>query len=235
MLARVDDSVLDGGPRAAGSGTERMCVATREVKPTAEMIRFVVGPDGTVVPDLRNKLPGRGVWVTATRAALAQAIKRKAFGAGFKRDLRVDAGLIDLTERLMERAVLDALAICGKAGLAVAGFAKVEAALARGSAVALIHAADGAADGVRKLNAMVRREHPSEAPQPHIIREFSSDQLDLALGRPNVVHAALTTGSASETCLARHARLMRFRAGNSPMAGEGQKRLNRSGDKERNV
>jgi predicted RNA-binding protein YlxR (DUF448 family) len=222
MLARADNGELDPGPRAA-AGTERMCIAMRAVKPIDEMIRFVVAPDGAVVPDLRHKLPGRGVWVTATRAALTQALKRKAFGAGFKRDVRVDGGLIDLTDRLLHRAVLDALAICGKAGLVASGFAKVEAALAREAVVALIHAADAAPDGVRKLDATLRREFADNAERVCIMTEFSSGQLDLALGRPNVVHAALTNGSASDTCLARHARLMRFRAGNSPMRGEGRK------------
>jgi uncharacterized protein len=235
MLACADHLERDTGPHPGGARTERMCIATRTVKPTSEMIRFVVAPDGAVVPDLRNKLPGRGVWVTATRAALVQAIKRKGFGAGFKRDVRVDAGLIELTERLMDRAVLDALAICGKAEHTVVGFAKVEAALRRAPVVALIHAADAGADGVRKLDAILRQRFAEEAYKVCSMREFTSEQLDLALGRPNVVHAALTTGSASDTCLARHERLMRFRAEDSPMRGEGCRTMSRSGDKEWNV
>ena len=99
------------------------------MRPVADLIRFVVGPDGEAVPDLKRKLPGRGVWVTATQDALGEAIKRKVFARGFKRDVRLPADLVGRTEQLLERAALDALAIAGKAGLVAAGFAKVEAAL----------------------------------------------------------------------------------------------------------
>lgn len=201
----------DAGPRHRSP--ERTCAATRTVKPVDAMIRFVVAPDGTVVPDIKRKLPGRGIWVTATREALAHAVKRKAFASGFKRSVQVDAGLVDLTDRLLEQAALDALAICGKASLAVAGFVKVEAALAREPVVALLHASDAAADGVRKLNAALQRRYGDEANRVRIIADFASDQLDLALARPNVVHAALLMGPASDTFLARHARLTAFRAG----------------------
>jgi predicted RNA-binding protein YlxR (DUF448 family) len=224
VLARLhhsDDDVIDAGPRGHGAVTERMCAAARVVKPVGDMIRFVVAPDGAVVPDLKRNLPGRGIWVTATADALQQAIKRKAFGAGFKRDVQVDAGLVALTDRLLERAVLDALAICGKAGLAVSGFAKVEAALSRGRVVALLHASEAARDGVRKLNAALQRDDEN-AGQTRIIDDLSSDQLDLAIARPNVVHAALLPGSASDTFMARHARLLGFRIKAS--AGEKDRR-----------
>jgi predicted RNA-binding protein YlxR (DUF448 family) len=181
------------------------------------MIRYVVAPDGTVVPDLKRKLPGRGVWVTATRAALAQAVKRKAFAAGFRRSVQADAALLQLTERLLEQAALDALAICSKASLAVAGFVKVETALGREPVVALLHAAGAGADGVRKLDAALQRRR-DDGKSVRIIADFSSNQLDLALARPNVVHAALLTGPASETFLARHARLTAFRAGGNEVS-----------------
>ena len=236
MLAGLhdhDDGDADAGPRVRGSVTERMCVATRTVKPVGEMIRFVVAPDGAVVPDLKRTLPGRGIWITATRDALAEAIRRKAIRAGFKRDVRVDAALVGLTDRLLERAVLDALAICGKASLAVSGFAKVAAALAREPVVALLHAAGAAPDGVRKLDAALQRRF-GDAGRVRIIRDFASDQLDLAIARPNVVHAALLAGSASKTFLARHARLTRFRTGASPDGNDGRRRTEGSEGQERN-
>ena len=111
------------------------------------MIRFVLSPEGTAVPDLKRRLPGRGVWITATRSALGQAITRKAFARSFKRDVRIAPDLIESTERLLERAALDALAIAYKARRVVAGFAKVEAALVQGDAIALLHASDGAPTG----------------------------------------------------------------------------------------
>src|ERR1700722_8136823 len=114
MIAPARDIELDAGPRA--QELERMCVATRMVMPVADMIRFVIGPDGEAVPDLKRKLPGRGVWVTATQDALSEAVKRKALARGFKREVRLPADLVARTERLLERSVLDALALAGEKG-----------------------------------------------------------------------------------------------------------------------
>jgi uncharacterized protein len=200
---------LDRGPR--DRGVERMCVATRTVRPVADLIRFVVGPDGEAVPDLKQKLPGRGVWVTATRDALDQAIKRKAFGRGFKRDVRLPADLVTRTDELLARSAIEALAIAGKGSLVVAGFAKVEAALGYEDVIALLHAAEAAADGVRKLDSALRRGPHSDAVR--MFRILTGAQLDLALGRPNVIHAALLAGPSSDTVLARLQRLERFRTG----------------------
>jgi len=209
MLAGVDHGEADAGPRRIG--TERLCVATRTVRPVAEMIRFVVSPDGSVMPDLKARLPGRGVWVTASRAAVAAAVSRKAFGRGFKRDVRVSPDLVGLTEGLLERRALDALAMAHKAGRVAAGFAKVEAALASEPVVGLIHAADARPDGIRKLNAAARRRFGEAGPA--VIDTLTSAQLDLALGRSNVVHAALLAGPASAGFLARWDGVKRFRSG----------------------
>jgi hypothetical protein len=124
--------------------------------------------------------------------------------------VRVPADLAETVDRLLERAALDALAIAGKAGAVAAGFAKVEAASVRERVLALIHASDAAADGRRKLDTAAKQEGIV------IIDDFSGAQLDLALNRPNVVHAALLAGPASETFLARVARLLRYRTNNSP-------------------
>jgi predicted RNA-binding protein YlxR (DUF448 family) len=211
MHAATQNDVLDAGPRKAAPGTERLCVATGEVKPVEEMIRFVLAPDNVAVPDLKRRLPGRGIWITATRQALGTAIARKAFGRGFKRDVRVPADLVEVTERLIEQAALDALAICHKAGRVAVGFGKVETALARDRVVALIEAAEAAPDGRRKLLALLR--HREDAAEIAVVGVFTSTQLDLALGRSNVIHAALLAGPESATFLARIARLGRFRAG----------------------
>jgi uncharacterized protein len=200
---------LDHGPREAER--TRMCAVTREIRPLSELIRFVVGPDGTAVPDVKTKLPGRGLWITATRQALGEAIKRKVFTRGFKREVRLPPDLAEQTEWLLERAVLDALAIAGKASSVAAGFAKTEAALEHEEVIAVLHAAGAAADGIRKLQASARR-HRSGRP-PAEIGFLTTAQLDLALSRPNVVHAALLAGPASETFLARCRRLERFRTG----------------------
>jgi predicted RNA-binding protein YlxR (DUF448 family) len=212
MLAQAHQTDFDTGPRSLGAGAERLCVLSRQVKPVSEMIRFVIGPEGQAVPDLKRKLPGRGIWVTATRADLAEAVRRGAFARGFGRAVKIPDDFVEATERLLERSALDALAIAGKGGQVVAGFSKVEAALLRGHAMVLMHASDAAADGVRKLEGL-RRQTEEEGRKVGLIAAFPSAQLDLALGRANVVHAALLAGPATETFIARCARLDRFRAG----------------------
>jgi hypothetical protein len=213
------DSDLDRG--ATSPGIERHCALSRQLKPVGEMIRFVVGPAGEVVPDVKRKLPGRGIWITGTRDALQEAIKRNVFARGFKRDVRLAGDLSADSERLLERAALDALAIAAKAGQLVFGFAKVESAIESGGIIALIHAANAAADGKRKLDAALQRSRAQKPREIVVVELFSGAQLDLALNRPNVVHAALLAGPGSDTFLARVARLTRFRTGNSALAVSG--------------
>jgi predicted RNA-binding protein YlxR (DUF448 family) len=211
LLRRTQADMRDAGRRPSAAGAERLCAATREVKPVAEMIRFVIGPDDAVVPDVKRRLPGRGIWVTATRQALRTAIARKAFARGFKRDIRAGIDLIAATERLLERAALDALAMSHKAGCVAIGFAEVTAVLKHDRLEALVHATEAAPEGCRKLAAVLRRRQDAAAIA--VIEAFSSAQLDLALGRSNVIHAALLAGPESDTFLARTARLECFRAG----------------------
>ena len=214
MLAVAPNNELDRGATSVAPSVHRHCALTRELKPVDEMIRFVVGPGSHVVPDVKRRLPGRGLWITGTREAVVEAVKRSVFARGFKQDVRVSPDLAGTAEQMLERAGLDALAIAGKAGLVVAGSGKVEAAIARDDLAALIHAADAASDGTRKLNAALQRKMPEKSREIAIIDLFSGGQLDLALNRPNVVHAALLAGPGSETFLARIARLKRYR--NSP-------------------
>jgi hypothetical protein len=217
MAQGVQDSELDRGTTSVAPGTERSCALTRQVMPVSEMVRFVVGPDGAVVPDVKRTLPGRGLWITGTRAAVLDAVKRNVFARGFKRQVRATPELAEETELLLERSALDALAISGKAGQMVAGASKVAEAIDGDDVLALIHAADAAEDGRRKLDAALHRT-TREAPRETVIVEtFSGSQLDLALNRPNVVHAALLAGPGSETFLARVRRLERFRTGNLPV------------------
>jgi len=213
MLAIADPADLDNGPRTNRSGTERMCAVTRQVRPIDELIRFVVAPSGEVIADLKRKLPGRGLWVSASRKAVAEAVRRNHFGKGFKRDVRVAPTLPTDTENLMVRGAVEALAMAAKAGQVVAGFAKVEGALQSHQAVALIHAADGAADGIRKLDAILRQNagKAGESPEFPVIGVLTSEQLDLALGRSNVIHAALLAGAAGKTFLSRSQILVRYR------------------------
>jgi uncharacterized protein len=211
MLASLDDGTQDRGPRDAAAARARLCVATREIKPVDDMIRFVVGPDRAVVPDLKRKLPGRGVWVTGRRDAIAGAVRGNAFRRGFKTDVTVSKNLPDLVAQLLERSVLDALAMAHKAGCIVAGFAKVEAAIASSEIAALIVAEEAGKDGRQKIAGAIKRRFGDRAEHIVTIVGFASAQLDLALGRPNVVHAALLAQRPSQTVLARWRVLERFR------------------------
>jgi len=187
-----------------------MCAVTREVRPVDELLRFVVGPDGDVVADLKRRLPGRGLWISASRETVAEAVRRGVFGRGFKRDVRLAPDFVAAIETMLVRAITDALAMAGKAREVVAGFTKVEAALRGGQAIALLHAIDGSADGVRKLDAIVRQTGQSAGGIP-VFTLLESEQLDLALGRSNVIHAALRAGAAADTVVARCRGLIRFR------------------------
>jgi predicted RNA-binding protein YlxR (DUF448 family) len=225
MLALADPD-LDHGPRTDRSATMRMCAVSREVRPIGELIRFVVSPQGEVIPDLKRKLPGRGLWISASRRTVAEAVRRNQFSRGFKRDVRAAPTLPADTEALLVRSATEALAIAAKAGQAVSGFSKVEGALQQGQAEALIHASDGAADGIRKLDAIVRQRggNHGESQEMPIISVLTSAELDLALGRSNVIHAALLAGPASKTFLSRCQILVQYRmADDDKTEGGGQK------------
>ena len=188
----------------------RSCIVSRLAMPADRMMRFVLDPEGRVVPDLRRRLPGRGVWVTARREMLAAAERKKLFSRGFRAEAKVEPGLADRVDRLLEDAALQSLSFARKAGEIVTGFAKVEAAIARDAVVAIVQAEDAGDDGRQKIEAALRRRFGRPNPVP-IVRIFKSGQLDLALGRTNVIHAALLAGRASENALERVAALARFR------------------------
>jgi uncharacterized protein len=208
---------LDNGPRTDRSATVRMCAVMRQVRSIDELIRFVVSPAGEVIPDLKRKLPGRGMWISASRRAVAEAVRRHQFSKGFKREVRVSPSLATDTEALLARSAIEALAMAAKAGQVISGFGKVEEALrsrqTQASIQALIHASNGAADGIRKLDAIVRQNAGvnDESKQFPVLTALTSEQLDLALGRSNVVHAALLAGPASKTFLSRSQSLVQYR------------------------
>jgi len=216
MLALADPD-LDNGPRTEKSATMRMCAVSREVCEIDELIRFVVAPTGEVVADVKRKLPGRGLWVLASRKAVTEALRRQLFGRGFRREVRVSPTLAADTEALLARSVVEALGIAAKAGQVICGFSKVETALkerrSRNAVRALIHARDGAADGIRKLDALLGQNAriEGESERIPIVTVLTSAELDLALTRSNVIHAALLAGPASKTFLSRSQTLVRYR------------------------
>ncbi|MCT8158533.1 RNA-binding protein [Pseudoruegeria sp. SHC-113] len=165
---------------------ERRCIATGEVAPKAGLIRFVVGPDGTVVPDLAEKLPGRGLWVSADRAALELAAKKKLFSRAARQQVAVPEGLADHVEALLARRVVDLISLARKAGLAVTGFEKVKDWIVSGRGAVLIQANDGSERGKSKL-----RPPPGKGAYIDVL---SASELGLAFGRENVIHGALAAG-----------------------------------------
>jgi predicted RNA-binding protein YlxR (DUF448 family) len=210
-LARLALHDADGSP-------ERTCIVTRAKCLPEDMIRFVVGPGAIVVPDIRRKLPGHGVWVTARAGHVAEAVKRQAFSRGFKTKVVASESLAAEIETLLTKDCLQALSLAGKAGQVVSGFAKVEEAIASGAIAGLVHAADCGADGMRKLGQRLRRRYGDERARPRV-ELFRSGQLDLALGRANVIHAALIEGPGSEGFLERCRKLTLYRSGSPEAEG----------------
>lgn len=193
--------------------TTRTCVVTRMPLPPERLIRFVASPDGAVVPDLRRRLPGRGVWVTADAEHVQTAERKHLFARGLGDDVKVAPGLADRVAALLREAALSSLSLARKAGELVTGFAKVDAALREGRVVALIHAADAGHDGIDKLSGVARRRPGGAAETIPAIRIFESRDLDLALGRTNVIHAALLAGPAGNNALERTRALVEFLGG----------------------
>lgn len=191
---------------------ERQCLVSRDVRPVDQLIRFVCDPENRVVADIKGTLPGRGVWVTATREAVETAERKRLFARGFKAQVVVEPGLADRVEGLLADRALSSLGLARKAGLVIDGFASVEAAVAREPVVALVEASDGAEDGRRKLLQAVTRRYGRSDALP-LVASFDATQLSLALGRGHVIHACLKSGRASSGFLERVDRLERFRTG----------------------
>jgi uncharacterized protein len=190
---------------------ERTCVVTRRQNEPEAMIRFVRAPDGALTPDIRARLPGRGVWVTARADLVSEAARKQLFSRVLKSQVVIPPDLAQNVDRLLENDCLQMLAMANKAGLVVAGFGKVGAALEKGGVAALIEALNGGEDGKRKLAQMARRAALITPAAPAMITIFTSFQLDLALGRTNVIHAALASGGPTAAFLARCRRLTSYR------------------------
>ncbi len=191
------------------TASERACVVTGEKGAPEAMLRFALSPEGVVTPDIRRKLPGRGVWTRLDAETVASAAAKGGFARGFRRPVEVSADLAQRVDALLAADALQFLALVNKSGLAVAGAAKVEAALRSGRVAALLHASEGAPDGIEKLDRLARGAGRAAA----TINLFESARLDLALGRTNVIHAALLAGPASASFLAKVARLIVYRSG----------------------
>ena len=199
------------GVKLDESGSERTCIVTGTKGAPEAMLRFALAADGTVVPDVRRKLPGRGVWTRLSAEAVRRAAARGAFSRAFRADAKAPPELASKVEKLLEKDALQTLSMANKAGLATAGAFKVDAAIEKGDIAALITASDAAADGRAKRNQALKAKLGGRAGTIARINVFSSSQLGLALGKANVIHAALKCGAASSAFLARAERLRLYR------------------------
>jgi len=206
------------GPAAAKAKTlaeaarERRDIVSGQVMDEAQLIRFVAGPDGVVVPDLARKLPGRGLWVAADRASVETAAKKGLFSRAAKAKLRALPDLADQVESLLLKRLLSGLGLARRAGDLTSGFEKVSSAISAGRAAWLIEASDGATDGRRKLYAEIRKaaaRKPGSAPQ--VLGLFAAAELGLALGGENVIHTAFLAGRAADRWAQDARRLSGFR------------------------
>ncbi|WP_201829120.1 RNA-binding protein [Microvirga zambiensis] len=200
---------------------ERTCIVTREAQSPAGLIRFVLGPDNQVVPDLRHKLPGRGVWVTARYDKVEEAAKRRLFSRAFKTETKASETLAADIGNLLREDLRQGLSLANKAGSVITGFFKVESAITDKPVVALIHAAEAAEDGRRKLANQLRKRLGEAISSFPVIQELSNDELDLALGRSHVIHAALVAGAGSDGFLNRWHRYRTFCGTDADQTGLG--------------
>lgn len=184
---------------------ERRDLVTRQVMDESCLIRFVAGPDGSVVPDLARKLPGRGLWVAADRASVETAATKGLFARAAKAPLKAAPDLADLVDRLLARRCLEQLGLARREGVLISGFEKSAAAIRSGRAAWLIEASDGAADGRGKLLALARHQ------TTRICGVFGAEDLSLALGLENAIHAVLLTGGRADRWTLEVERLAGFR------------------------
>lgn len=195
--------MAEPAPGRTRGDPQRRCLASGEVHPKARLLRFVVAPDGGVVPDPGGTLPGRGMWCLPRRDMIEKARRRRLFARAARADVGVPADLADRAERLLRQRCLDRLGLARSAGEAVAGFAKVRGLLQRGAAGVLLQAHDGARDGRERLGRLGRGVRP-DLP---ILAAFSAEELGRALGRGASVHVAVREGRHAEALKRDWARL----------------------------
>lgn len=187
----------------------RRCIVSGESKPPEELLRFVVGPDGTLVPDVAGKLPGRGLWLSPRRDMIDKARTRNLFARAAKSAVHVPEDLAALVERLLDSRCLELISLAKRAGQLVAGHDKVRSWLAAGKAGLLIQAVDAAEDGRGKLRALGQAAKPGLP----VLELFDAEQLGRTLGRPASVHIAVAPGGFADRIVAEATRLAGVRQG----------------------
>ena len=214
MTAKPDTSPEDDD-LAGYDVNGRMCIVTRESGLPDELIRFVAAPDGTVVPDLKRELPGRGCWVKIDRSLVERAVAKKLFARALKADVKAAEDLGERVERLFLQQLLQMMNMARKAGQLVTGSAKVDAAIRSGAALAVFHSTDAAADGVRKIDQARKAWHLGMETEEEIpsFRLFSESEMEGVMGQNAFIHAAVLAGQAGEGVVKRANLLERYRTG----------------------
>ncbi|WP_375687810.1 RNA-binding protein [Pseudooceanicola sp. LIPI14-2-Ac024] len=192
-----------GAEKTRADGPERKCIVTGEVQPKGGLIRFVVSPDGLAVPDVLEKLPGRGIWISADRAVIETAVKKKAFARAARQPVELPEGLPDLVEGAVARHLVELLGLARKSGGAVAGYEKVKDWLDKEKAVVLIQASDGSGRGKSKLSTPYGGR---------FIGWLRAEEIGQAFGRQHAVHAALAAGGLTKRVVEEAQRLKGLRA-----------------------
>jgi uncharacterized protein len=192
-------------PQAGGGAPQRRCICTGESRDRALLLRFVVGPDGEVVPDVAARLPGRGFWLTPCRDIVERAVAKRLFARAARRPVTVPAGLADRIEALLAQRCRDGLGLARRAGLAVGGFEKVREAIRAGATAVLFEAVDAAEGGRRKMHGLGRGRP--------IASVLTAAEIGAAFGRDHVAHAAVAGGALGARLLADAGKLAGFRAG----------------------
>jgi predicted RNA-binding protein YlxR (DUF448 family)/ribosomal protein L30E len=184
-----------GARRTDGrAAPERRCLASGEVLPKAQLLRFVIDPEGVVVPDFAGQLPGRGLWLQPRHDMIAKACARNLFAKAAKRQVRVPEDLPQRIEALAQKRCLDLLGLARRAGAVAVGFEKVKSALRAGEIGVLLQAADAADDGRQKIQALARAVGPS-VPQ---VQLCGAAELGAAVGREAAVHVGVKSGRFAE-------------------------------------
>jgi len=198
-----------GGADHDRDGPERRCLVTGMSQPAGGLVRFVLGPDVVVVPDVAGRLPGRGMWVAADRAALTQAAAKKLFARAARAPAQAPDGLADLVEGLILKRIQDSLSLAQKAGQAVAGYETVRDLIGTGRCAVLIQARDGSERGKTKLRK------PDNAAY---VGCLTAQELGLSFGRDHVIHAAVASGGLARRVVDEAARLARLRGPGGDLA-----------------
>lgn len=198
-----------GQPKDRSDGPERKCIATGEVRPRHEMVRFVIGPENQIVPDIAEKLPGRGIWVSADRAALDKAIGKGLFRKAARQAVTLPDDLPGVVEEQLAQRVVNLISLARKGGKAVSGYEKVKGWLSKDEAEILIQASDGSERGKTKLSTPYRGS---------FIGWLSAEELGRAFGRQTVIHAVLGAGGLAKRVVEEASRLKGLRVSGGDMS-----------------